>query len=165
VRPSPSAGMDRAHPFDKAGAVSRVFHLVNFGVVPRDTQVFEALCRQDQGLLVQAAGRLCALSELGLEPTLYVHDLSGTAIGMVHFPGEKAIASSVFVLGSEDAWNLFRKISAHNWGWPAGGATETSAYYCDPCKVSWIAPSTTTQAARTGLAGYYPEYARVMYCG
>lgn len=39
----------------------------------------------------------------------------------------------VFVLGSEDAWELSKKYSAYNWGRLEGRETETSAHYRDLC--------------------------------
>lgn len=39
----------------------------------------------------------------------------------------------IFVLGSENAWNLSKKYSKYNWGRIDGRATETSEYYCDLC--------------------------------
>jgi len=39
----------------------------------------------------------------------------------------------VFVLGSENAWNLSKKYSEYNWGRIDGRATEVSEYYCDLC--------------------------------
>ena len=39
----------------------------------------------------------------------------------------------VFVLGSEDAWELSKKYSEYNWGRLDGRGSETSARYCDLC--------------------------------
>lgn len=39
----------------------------------------------------------------------------------------------VFILSSEDAWELSKKYSKYNWGRTDGRATKTSARYCDLC--------------------------------
>lgn len=39
----------------------------------------------------------------------------------------------VFVLSSEEAWELSQKYSAYNWGRLDGRETETSKRYCDLC--------------------------------
>ena len=39
----------------------------------------------------------------------------------------------VFVIGSEETWNLSRKFSKYNWERLDGRATKTSEHYCDLC--------------------------------
>lgn len=39
----------------------------------------------------------------------------------------------VFVLGSEETWNLSKKFSEYNWGRLDGRSTKTSKHYCDLC--------------------------------